>query len=302
MSRLSARKSDRVARQRARTGHRLKDNRKHGKSRKSHSPWKLQFLCRLPWYSLGILVTLLIVSAGTLNIWSSGRIFGVIDEMRLTVLETSVEAGLAIDEVYVEGRQRAPSGEIRSALGVARGDPILGVDAAAAKARLEALGWIAKATVERRLPDTLYVRIVERRPTALWQHNGKLNVVDMNGAVITGTDVGRFAHLPQIVGSGAARELPALLKVLARDPALSARISAAVWVGDRRWNLRFDDRIDVKMPEGSLAPVWQRLIELQQRVRVLDTDIVALDLRQSDRVVVRLHPDAATAGSDGSDA
>ena len=124
----------------------------------------------------------------------------------------------------------------------------------------------------------------------------------VTGAVITDTDVGRYAHLPHIVGAGAPDQLPALLRALAREPKLSKRISAAVWVGERRWSLRFDDRIDVRLPEGALAPSWRRLAELQQRDRILDSDIVVLDLRQTDRFAVRLHPDATIAESDGSDA
>lgn len=302
MSRLSARKSDRVARNGSRASRRGKAKRKQAKSQAAKNWWKLKLLRRLPWRSLGILFTVLIISVGILNFWSSGKIVDGIDEIRMAMLGASVAAGLAIDEIYVEGRDRAPSGELLSALGLSRGDAILGVDPDAARARLEAVGWVASAIVERRLPETLYVRIVERRPTALWQHDGKLRVVDMTGAVITGTDVGRYAHLPHIVGAGAPGELPALVRALAREPALSARISAAVWVGERRWNLRFDDRIDVKLPEGALAPAWRRLADLQQSERVLDSDIVVLDLRQTDRVAVRLHPDAKIAKGDGSDA
>lgn len=302
MSRLTARKSDRVGRNSARSNRRGKAKRKQGKSQAAKNLSKIWFGGRLPWRSLGILVTVLIISAGFLNIWSSGKIVDGIEDMRLAALDASVGAGLAIDEIYVEGRNRAPSHELLSALGLSRGDPILDVDAGAAKVRLEAVGWVSSATVERRLPDTLYVRIRERQPTALWQLDGKLRVVDMSGAVITGTDVGRYAHLPHIVGEGAPEQLPGLLRALVIEPELSQRISAAVWVGDRRWTLRFDDRVDVKMPEGALTDAWRRLSALQKNERVLDSDIIVLDLRQSDRVAVRLHPDAEIVENGGSDA
>jgi len=302
MSRLNARKSDRVARNGSRANRRGNANRKQAKSQAAKISWNFGLIGHLPWRSFGILFIVLIISVGTLNFWSSGKIVDGIDEIRVAMLEASVAAGLAIDEIYVEGRNRAPAGELLSALELSRGDAILGVDPEAARSRLEAVGWVASATVERRLPDTLYIRIVERRPTALWQHEGKLRVVDMTGAVITGTDVGRYAHLPHIVGAGAPGELPTLVRALAREPALSERISAAIWVGERRWNLRFDDRIDVKLPEGALAPAWRRLAQLQASERVLDSDIVVLDLRQADRVAARLHPDAKIAKGDGSDA
>ncbi len=296
---LSARKADRVGRYGRRGGH---GKRKPSKSQAAKN-WSLFGLfLRLPWRSLGIVITVLMISAGTLKFWSSGEIVEGIDDIRLAMLDSSISAGLAIDEIYVEGRNRAPRDELLAALGLARGDAILGVDLDEAKARLEAVGWVSSATVQRRLPDALYVRIVERQPAALWQHDGEMRVVDMSGAIITETHVSRFAHLPHIVGEKAPEHFPTLLRTLARTPSLSGRISAAVWVGDRRWNLRFDNRIDVKLPEDALDEAWQRLEQLQKREKVLDTNIVVLDLRQADRVAARLHPDAKVEEDEASDA
>lgn len=299
MSRLNARTADRVARYRTAGG---QAKRKQSKSQAAKNSSIFGLVLRLPWRSIGILITVLMISAGTLKFWSDGAIVESIDEMRHAMLDASVSAGLAIDEIYVEGRNRAPSKELLDALGLSRGDPILGVDVDDAKARLEAVGWVASARVERRLPNALYVRIAERQPVALWQHGGEMRVVDMSGAIITETRVSRFAHLPQIVGERAPEEFPALARTLSRTPRLSVRVSAAVWVGERRWNLRFDNRIDVKLPEGDLDTAWRRLVKLQKREKVLDTDIVMIDLRQDDRVAVRLHPDAAIAEDEASDA
>ena len=209
----------------------------------------------------------------------------------------AVAAGLAVDEVFVAGRRHVPMAALRESLGVARGDPLLRIDLAQARARLEANPWVAAARVERRWPDTLHIRIVERRPMALWQHRGALGVVDRAGRVLTRSGVGRFAGLPLIVGAGAPSALPSLLVAMKDSPGLYRRLSAASWVGGRRWTLRFDDRVDVLMPEGSPAAAWTRLAELQRRAGILDAELERIDLRGADRVLVRLDERAAPAES-----
>ena len=209
----------------------------------------------------------------------------------------AVAAGLAVDEVFVAGRRHAPMAALRESLGVARGDPLLRIDLAQARARLEANPWVAAARVERRWPDTLHIRIVERRPMALWQHRGALGVVDRAGRVLTRSGVGRFAGLPLIVGAGAPSALPSLLVAMKDSPGLYRRLSAASWVGGRRWTLRFDDRVDVLMPEGPPAAAWTRLAELQRRAGILDAELERIDLRGADRVLVRLDERAAPAES-----
>ena len=84
--------------------------------------------------------------------------------------------------LLIEGRVLTPIADLREALDIERGDPILAIDPARAKADLETLGWVADATVERRLPDLLYIRITERRPMALWQNGGAFAIVDGAGA------------------------------------------------------------------------------------------------------------------------
>src|SRR5437773_216392 len=82
-------------------------------------------------------------------------------------------------------------------------------------------------------------------PLAVWQHGSKLELIDREGGVIPVTRLDRFAKLPLVVGEGAARHAAELLDMLATEPELAARVSAAIRVGDRRWNLRIDNAIDV---------------------------------------------------------
>ncbi len=229
--------------------------------------------------------------------WSSGRVEIARDRAGAGLVDASAAAGLTLRDVYVTGRQRASRTAILKALAIESGAPLVTFDPAAARRRLEALGWVREATVERRFPKTIFVRLIERAPLALWQRKGEFEVVDSAGVVIDGARADGFAGLPVIVGDDAPRHAASLLAVMASEPALSTRVKAAVRVGGRRWNVRLDNGIDVQLPEEGVAAAWHRLAVFDRRHRLLARDIVAVDLRLPDRLVVRRAP-AVRAGKD----
>jgi cell division protein FtsQ len=202
---------------------------------------------------------------------------------------------LKVTSVEVEGRQRAGREAILAALQVQRGTPILAIDLPAAQARLEAISWIRSAAVERRLPDTIFVRLVEHQPLAVWQHQGKFDLIDQAGAVIPAARVDEFSALPQVVGEHAAEQAPALLDMLSSEADLARHVDAAVHVCDRRWNLEFDNGVEVLLPEQDAESAWHRLAALDRSDRLLERDVRMIDLRLPDRLTVRLAPESDKA-------
>lgn len=239
-------------------------------------------------------VLLLGAVVGVAVLWRSGIVAATIAEAEAAAVTRSGELGLTVHAVLVEGRDETPRDAVLAALAVRRGQPLLGFDPASAKARLEKLGWVREAAVERRFPGTISVRLVERRPLALWQREGKLALIDDTGTVITGDNIGRFAKLPIIVGDDAARHAPALLAILASEPQLQAHVAAAVRVSGRRWNIHLDNGIDVRLPEEKPEAAWTRLAELDRAYGLLHRDVIAIDLRLSDRLILQLPPAAVT--------
>jgi cell division protein FtsQ len=207
------------------------------------------------------------------------------------LIEASSALGLRVADIRVEGRATTDRDTILGALGARPGTPILAVDPARAKQQLESLPWVHSALIERRLPDTIYVRLVERQPMALWQHGGKIELIDRSGAVIPVTRLDRFAKLPMVVGEDAASHAAQLLEMLASEPDLAARVTAAVDVGGRRWNLRIDNMIDVLLPADDPAAAWADLARLQRNDAILKRDVQAIDMRLPDRLVVRVTPE-----------
>lgn len=197
--------------------------------------------------------------------------------------------GLVVNDIQVEGRETTDAATILVALAAERGTPILAVRPSRAREQLEKLPWVRSAAIERRLPDTLIVRLVERRPLAVWQHDGKHRLIDRDGGVIAVTDLSRFAGLPTVVGDKAAVRAAALLDALAREPELATRVSAAIRVDDRRWNLRIDQGIEVMLPEEQWEAAWGRLAALERHSRLLQRDIQRVDMRLPDRLVLRVN-------------
>ena len=202
-------------------------------------------------------------------------------------------AGLAVDKVSVSGRERARMSDILGALGVMRGDSILSFDTDRARARIEQIGWVSSADVQRLFPDKVLIEIHERQPYAVWQNDGGFSVIDRTGSKLNGLEAPEFSHLPRVVGAGAADGAEAILAEVARHPAIGREVEAAVRVAERRWNLRMKSGIDVMLPEGEFKPAIEELGKLEAEHQILSRDIRLIDFRLADRVTIQLSDEAA---------
>ena len=238
-------------------------------------------------YALGAMA--LFAGAGSSGYWawSSGAAMRLSTAASAAFVDLTIRAGLKIDDVLVEGRTEATKAQLMKAIAVRRGDPILAIDTDGIRARLMNIGWVADATVERRLPGTLFISLRERQAMAIWQRNGTFVLVDRGGVVIGTQGLDRYGHLKAIIGAAAPRHTPALLDMLATAPKLMARVRAAIWVGDRRWNLRLDNGIDIRLPEKDPQAAWAWLVALERDRQLLSHGITAIDLRIRSRLVVQ---------------
>jgi cell division protein FtsQ len=230
-----------------------------------------------------IFSTLLVVVFHSAAPRSTGSLTSVRERIGLA----TAASGLRVTDIVIEGRANTPEPLLWAAIGVNKGDPILGFSLEETRARIETIPWVEHATVERRLPGTLVVNLQERRPFAVWQNQGKFVLVDRTGQVVTNQDVAQFPHLPLIVGQGAPTSAASLLDALRERPALAEKVIASVRVGDRRWNLRMTNGTDVMLPEGHEVAGLDRLMTLQQLHSVLDRPLAAIDMRLPDRLVFR---------------
>ncbi|MFG1319495.1 cell division protein FtsQ/DivIB [Xanthobacter autotrophicus] len=205
-------------------------------------------------------------------------------------------AGFKVKEVNISGHNHVAPAEILEAAGVKSSTSILFLNADEMRARLEALPWIASASVRKFYPDRIDIAVAERQAFALWQVNGELKVIARDGTPIAPySDDPRYVQLPIVVGEGAQKKVGEVVDALARVPALRDQVRAAIRVAERRWTLKMRNGIDVRLPEGGLNEALLALMDLDREKKLLSRDISIVDLRLPDRVVVRLSDAAADA-------
>ena len=262
-------------------------------SRRSRAKAKRQFSRRLAW---GLLAG--VGFSGAVWLWHSGWVAREITAAGDGLLAMTARAGLKIEDVLVEGRARSRRSEIMETLGIKRDAPILAFDPHAAKRRLEALPWVGNATVERRLPHIIYVHLVEREPLALWQHEGRLAVIDRSGQVILGVPTETHARLPLVVGKDAAAHAPRCSPCSRANrnsiPASPLWFGCAIGAGTCACRAASTCACPKAIPAGA----WAQLARIQREHGVLGRDVVTIDMRMPDRLIVRTAPGTERAGGE----
>ena len=201
--------------------------------------------------------------------------------------------GFPISAVTISGENRLREGEILSAARIEPRGSLLFLDAVEVRNRLLQLPLVKSARVLKFYPDRLVIAIEERVPAALWQRDGKIAVVSADGTVIDELSDERFLGLPFVVGDGAGKRLPQYVAIRADMGDLASRVKAGVFVAGRRWSLVMTNGVEVKLPERDPGAGIGTLIRLQREARILDKDILSIDLRLPDRVAVRLTEEGA---------
>lgn len=225
--------------------------------------------------------------------WYSGRL----DIASIRGTEAAQVAGatlgLRIEEFSISGRRYTRESEIVAAVGAYYGDPILGIEPGDAKLRIEGLPWVQSAEVERILPKTISVTVIERVPLAIWQNDARHQIIDTEGMVIPDQQASLFLEeLPVVSGLGAPEAASTLIDALTEVPNVQQYVVAAHRRGTRRWDLFLTLGIKVQLPAQDTELALRQLSEADLKYGLFDRDIVNIDLRIPNRMIVRKRNDS----------
>jgi cell division protein FtsQ len=237
---------------------------------------------------------MLLVASASYGAVKGDHVSDIVAQVQYICDGAANRAGFHISEVALTGAHELNREDLLTLAGVTGRSSLLFLDAARTRARLLTNPWIADAAVLKLYPGRLRIEIKERKAFALWQKDGRVALIAADGTVLETYVPRRYAALPQVVGRGAERQAADFLDLLSRHPAIARMVDASVLVAERRWNLHLTGGVEVLLPEAAPEQALRTLVDLAQSKKLFARDIVAVDLRLSDRVTVRLS-DAASA-------
>ncbi len=274
---------------------RQKESRKINRKRQ----WRKWWQTSQRFFVLSALAGTFTIAAGGWWFWHSGRLTQTEDLVSDRFWQATADLGFKVDHVYLEGRKFTSVSDINDALSIHSGEPILGLSLSEMRARLEAIPRVRYAEVARVLPNQLHVHVVEREPVAVWQNEGKMHLIDIDGVVMEYIDPAQYGQLLLIVGEDAPSHAHTLLSTLALEPELYKNVVSASRVGERRWNIRFKNGVELKLPEQNEAAAWQSFAQMENDQHVLERAVRSVDMRLSDRVFIKLAPSDPKAEKQG---
>jgi len=256
------------------------------------------WLARLPISKAGLnrLINWSILLVIALLLWGAASFFGLFGMLRMEMGEWAARAGFQVEKVEVHGTERMDEMAVY-AIALGQVDrSMLNIDLPRVRQDIMHLPWVQDARISRRLPDTLVVDVVERKPAAVWQQGGKLSLIDAEGVVLEPVSPAAMPDLPLLVGTDANLQAARLARLMEAAPALKPVLAGATWVGNRRWDLRFQSGETLSLPEGDeqAASALVTFARLDGLNRLLGRGIPRFDMRDPDKFILRL-PKGANA-------
>jgi cell division protein FtsQ len=289
--------------------------RKAPAKRKAKSPSPRQKMLQASWVDTLIrilpltekevqrIVTWAILSVLTLLALVAAQYAGLTAAAYQQYAALAAKAGFQVKRVPVTGMERVDQLKVYQLVLAEKDRAMPLVDIEKIRADLLQYGWIKDARVSRRLPDTLAVEIIERKPAALWQRNGKYSLIDANGIVLANVRADEGGDLPMLNGNEANEHIVALNALLDNASALKSQVSGATWIGKRRWDLQFQTGETLALPEGEAeaAKALLNFARLDGVHRLLGRDLIHFDLRDPDRAYFRKAPKAKPVKVENND-
>ncbi len=210
------------------------------------------------------------------------------DWFKAAAISASADAGFRVANILIEGRKYSDPDILLALINIGKGDPIFSFKPNEAKEQIEKIGWIKSALVERRLPDTIYIKLIEREPLALWRDSDKLSLIDSDGEVITSSDLSKFKDLLMVGGAGAASKANDFIAMLDAENMLKNMANHAKLIDNRRWDLYLHDKKLIKLPESDMGLAIKNIILRHEEAGILTSDAIAvIDARYQGRLIIR---------------
>ena len=194
-----------------------------------------------------------------------------------------------INHVIIEGSKKSNKSEIEKNVAEKNGN-LISLSFNSIKIIVESSEWVKRASIKKILPSTLVINITENDPYAIYLQEGKFFLLDLDGSIITEINIDNYQDdLLFVKGENS----PELLKKLIKDisitfPNLIQTLEEVEFIEKRRWNLKLNNKLLVKLPDENIQQSLKNLKQLFEEQEVMQSNIIEIDLRIQGRAALKV--------------
>ena len=194
-----------------------------------------------------------------------------------------------IKNLIIEGSEKSNISEIENNVTEFQGN-LIGLNFNSIKKIVESSEWVKRASIKKVLPSTLKINVTENDPYAIYFQEGKSFLIDLDGSIITEINLNNYEDdLLFVRGENS----PELLEQLIRDisiafPNLTQTLLEVEFIEKRRWNLKLNNKLLVKLPDENIQQSLKNLKQLFEEQEVMESNIIEIDLRIQGRAALKV--------------
>ena len=203
-----------------------------------------------------------------------------------------INNGFKIKNVLISGTHNLSQDYLRNIINTQNHINILNVNLNTIYNKIIQNSWVEETYVERILPDTIKIKVLEKKPIAIWQNHKGNKLITINGDVISHANVNKFKNsFPIIKGEKSKENISTILKILETNKNFAKNIWSLTFINQRRWDLHFNQGLIVRLPSQNVIKAWQKIIKLQTNYNILNLRLTEIDLRNPEQILGKINFD-----------
>ena len=203
-----------------------------------------------------------------------------------------INFGFHLQNIYITGNNNLQKVDILNIINDKKYKTIFDVNLFKIHNNLLLNEWIETVKIERTLPSSIKIQIIEKNPVAIWQTKLGNKLITEDGSIISNANVNAFKDsLPIIIGEGANKNAFIILQILRKNPNLYNNVWSISYINKRRWNVHLKQGLIVLLPRKKIHTAWTKIDFLQRKYKILDIGLTEIDIRNQDQIFAKINFD-----------
>lgn len=147
---------------------------------------------------------------------------------------------------------------------------------------------VENVKIARIFPNKLKINVINKTPLAIWQNKKEFFFITTTNELMRIQNSDNLLNFITITGRNAYLYSTKLMDMISIDKEIFSQVDAAMWVGERRWDIKLKDGTEIKLPENDPEVAWKKFIDLRNNSEKFNQGkFKIIDLRIEDKIYTK---------------